>query len=170
IDPIDGTVNFLYDLPVVAVSIAARVNDVLVAGAVSDVLRAETFSASTGNGARCDGRTIVTNSVDDLSQALVATGYSYDAATRAAQAAVVSRVLPAARDIRSMGSAALQLCWVACGRVDAYYERDLKPWDIAAGTVIAREAGATVEQPCAGNADLTAAGAPAIFHALRSLL
>lgn len=170
IDPIDGTVNFLYDLPVVAVSIAAEVDGVVVAGAVCDVLRHEMFSGSLGNGARRDDDTISTSAVEDLAAALVATGYSYDAEKRAEQAAVVSRVLPAARDIRSMGSAALQLCWVGCGRLDAYYERDLKRWDIAAGALIAAEAGAVVEFPSRANNDLTLTASPAVFDSLRSLL
>ena len=134
------------------------------------MLRQETFSASRGNGARRGDDAISSSCVDELADALVATGYSYDAEKRAEQAVVVSRVLPAARDIRSMGSAALQLCWVACGRVDAYYERDLKPWDVAAGALIAKEAGATVELPTGSGGDLTVAGPPAIFAALRSLL
>ena len=162
--------NFLYDLPVVAVSIGARVDGVVAAGAVADVLRGELFSASIGNGARRDSEHIETNDVERLAEALVATGYSYDAVKRVQQADVVSRVLPAARDIRSMGSAALQLCWVACGRVDAYYERDLKPWDVAAGLLIAAEAGATVEPASPDNHDLTVAAAPSIFAALRPLL
>lgn len=170
IDPIDGTVNFLYDLPVFAVSIAAKVDEVVVAGAVGDVLRGEVFSASLGNGARRDGTEIKVSGVDDLSQSLIATGYSYNSATRSEQATVVGRVLPAARDIRSMGSAALQLCWVGCGRIEGYYERDLKPWDIAAGAHIAAEAGAQVEYPSEDNDDLTVATAGAVFEALRSLL
>ena len=170
IDPIDGTVNFLYDLPVIAVSIAAEIDGVVVAGAVCDVLRHETFSASREMGARRDGDAISSSSVEDLAAALVATGYSYDAVKRAEQATVVGRILPAARDIRSMGSAALQLCWVGCGRLDAYYERDLKRWDIAAGALIAREAGAVVEFPSVDNGDLTVTAPPAIFDSLRSLL
>lgn len=170
IDPIDGTVNFLYDLPVVAVSIGARVAGEIVAGAVVDVLRRETYSAALGQGARRDGAPVRVNVVDDLGEALVATGYSYRSAVRERQAMVVSRVLPEARDIRSMGSAALQLCWVGCGRVDAYYERDIKPWDAAAGMLIASEAGAAAEYPGEANDDLTLAAAPGIFDSLRSLL
>ena len=170
IDPIDGTVNFLYDLPVVAVSIGARVAGAVVAGAVVDVLRRETYSAALGQGARRDGAPVRVNAVADLSEALVATGYSYRATVREQQAVVASRVLPRARDVRSMGSAALQLCWVGCGRIDAYYERDIKPWDGAAGLLIAREAGATAEDPDDSNDDLTVAAAPGIFDALRSLL
>jgi myo-inositol-1(or 4)-monophosphatase len=170
IDPIDGTINFLYDLPVVAISIAACVDGELEAGAVADVVRRETFSARREGGARRDGVSVVANRVEELGEALVATGYSYDAATRAEQSAVVGRVLPAARDVRSMGSAALQLCWVGCGRLDAYYERDIKPWDMAAGLLIAQEAGAGVELPSDANGDLTFAAAPGVFDALRSLL
>ncbi|NND74803.1 MAG: inositol monophosphatase [Ilumatobacter sp.] len=170
IDPIDGTVNFLYDLPVVAVSVAAELDGVVVAGAVSDVLRGEVFSAARGHGAGNGDHPVAPTGIGELGDALVGTGYSYRAATRVEQADVVSRVLPAARDIRSFGSAALQMCWVACGRLDAYYERDLKPWDLAAGAFIASEAGARVEFPGDDNGDLTVVTTPGVFDALRALL
>ncbi|MEM1334928.1 MAG: inositol monophosphatase family protein, partial [Actinomycetota bacterium] len=162
VDPIDGTVNFLYDLPVVAVSIAAQVGDTVVAGAVADVLRGEVFSASLGGGARRDGEAIAASDVDQLDHALVATGYSYSSSTRAQQAHTLAELLPQVRDIRSMGSAALQLCWVGCGRIDGYYERDLKPWDYAAGALIAAESGATVTTPQGADDDLTTAATPGV--------
>jgi len=168
VDPIDGTVNFLYDLPVVAISIAATIDGEVVAGAVADVHRRETFSASTGAGARCDGKPIAAGDVDDLGQALVGTGFAYDARLRAEQAAVIADVLPACRDIRCMGSAALNLCWVGCGRLDAYFERDLKVYDHAAGALIAAEGGATVDQPNAS--DLIIASAPGLNHGFRDLI
>lgn len=147
VDPIDGTVNFLYDLPVVSVSIAATIDGHVVAGAVADVHRREVFSAARGHGARRDGQPITISAATSLSQALVGTGFSYDATLRAEQAGTVARLLPACRDIRCMGSAALNLCWVGCGRLDAYYERDLKLYDHAAGALIAAEGGAEVTAP-----------------------
>lgn len=147
VDPIDGTVNFLYDLPVVAISIAATVDGAVVAGAVSDVHRGETFSASAGGGARRDGAAVNTSRVGELAHGLIGTGFSYDAGVRAEQAEVIGRVLPRCRDIRCMGSAALNLCWVACGRLDGYFERDLKLYDHAAGALIAAEGGALVTTP-----------------------
>ncbi len=168
VDPIDGTVNFLYDLPVVAISIAATIGGDVVAGAVADVHRGEIFSASIGAGARCDGSAIATGAADDLGQALIGTGFAYDARLRAQQAAVIAAVLPECRDIRCMGSAALNLCWVGCGRLDAYFERDLKVYDHAAGALIAAESGATVDLPA--ESDLIVATAPGIDAAFRELI
>lgn len=168
VDPIDGTVNFLYDLPVVAVSIAATIGGEVVAGAVADVHRRETFSASIGAGARCNGSPIVTSGADDLGQALVGTGFAYDARLRAEQAAVIADVLPVCRDIRCMGSAALNLSWVGCGRLDAYFERDLKVYDHAAGALIAAEGGAIVDQPV--GSDLIIACSPGLDHDFRALI
>lgn len=163
IDPIDGTVNFLYDLPVVAVSIAATLFGEVVAGAVVDVLRDETFQAHRGGGATREGMPIAVNAPEGLAQALLVTGFSYDAELRTAQAAVVQRVVGLARDVRCFGSAALHLCWVACGRVDGYWETDLKPWDVAAGGLIAQEAGAVVRSPVLDGRTLTLA-APRVVH------
>jgi myo-inositol-1(or 4)-monophosphatase len=170
VDPLDGTVNFLYGLPVVAVSIAAAFDGEVVAGAVVDVLRAETFSAAGGNGASLDGRSIEVSSCASLDQALVTTGFSYRADLRQLQAEVVGRVLPAARDIRCFGSAALQMCWVAAGRVDAYFERDTKIWDYAAAALVAEEAGAATELPCPENDGLVLAAPPGVFMELRELV
>ena len=168
VDPIDGTVNFLYDLPVVSVSIAATIDGAVVAGAVADVHRGETFSASVGGGARRDGEPISVSRATSAEQALVGTGFAYDAALRAEQASVITEVLPRCRDIRCMGSAALNLCWVACGRLDAYFERDLKVYDHAAGALIAREAGADVDPPV--DSDLIVASAPGISGAFREII
>lgn len=165
VDPIDGTVNFLYDLPVVSVSIAATMNQRIVAGAVADVHRGEVFSAALGLGARRDGRAIATSGELALSQSLIGTGFSYDAQLRASQAAVVARLLPKCRDIRCMGSAALNLCWIGCGRTDGYYERRLQPYDHAAGGLIAAEAGAVVQLPDA-TSDLTRASTPGVWDEL----
>lgn len=152
VDPIDGTVNFAYDLPVVGISLAATIAGRVVAGAVADVLRGEIYSAAVGQGARCDGGTISVGAVGQPAEALVFTGFSYDAARRAAEAETLTRVLPAVRDIRCMGSAALNLCWVASGRGDAFFERDLKVYDWAAAALVAAEAGAVLYLPPTGKA------------------
>ena len=170
VDPIDGTVNFLYDLPVFAVSIAATRDGTVVAGAVADVLRGEVFSAALGSGARLDGAPIAAASSDGLAQALVATGFSYHAERRRQQAAALARVLPATRDVRAFGSAALHLCWVANGRCDAFFEHDLRVYDWAAGALIATESGAQVELPHELNDDLVFAASPTIFGPLRELI
>jgi myo-inositol-1(or 4)-monophosphatase len=145
VDPIDGTVNYLYGFPAFAVSIAARWHGDVVAGVVLNPASEETWTASIGRGARLDGAPIQVSAVSELRLALVATGFGYDARQRAVQAELVARLLPNVRDIRRMGAASLDLCAVACGRVDAYYEQGLKPWDLAAAGLVAVEAGARVE-------------------------
>lgn len=147
VDPIDGTVNFLYDLPVVSVSIAASIDGQVIAGAVADVVRGEVFSANANGPAHLGGQPIAGSGQVDLAQSLVGTGFSYDSAHRKTQAETLAALLPQCRDIRCMGSAALNLCWVACGRLDAYFEEDTKPYDYAAGNLIAERAGATVTSP-----------------------
>jgi myo-inositol-1(or 4)-monophosphatase len=168
VDPLDGTVNFLYGVPLFAVSVAAAVDGDVVAGAVIDVLRDEVFSAHLDGGARCAGEPIVTSRCERLADALAVTGFSYQAALRARQGDVVARLLPLARDVRAFGSSALELCWVGCGRVDGFFERDIKIWDYSAGALIAAEAGAVTELPCPENEDLMIATAPGIFAALRA--
>jgi len=170
VDPLDGTVNFVYGLPVMAVSIAAAVDGDVVAGAVTDVVGRETFSAAAGRGARVDGRAIHVSDCATLAGALVVTGFSYRATVRARQGEVVGRLLPQIRDIRCFGSAALQLCWVGAGRVDAYFERDIKVWDHAAGELIAREGGARTELSCPENDGLVMAATPGVFDALRNVV
>lgn len=144
VDPIDGTVNYLYDLPGWAVSVAASVDNEVVAGAVASPTTGEIFSAYVGGGAWCNDDRLQASSATSLSQALVATGFSYDAQKRAAQGRAVGKLLPMVRDIRRQGAAAVDLCSVAAGRVDAYFERGTKPWDRAAGCLMASEAGAVV--------------------------
>ncbi len=146
VDPLDGTVNFLFGVPLFAVSVACEDAHGTLAGVVLDPLREECFAATRDGPATLNGEQINGSSRSDLAQALVATGFAYDARTRARQAAVVARVLPAARDIRRGGAAALDLVWCACGRFDAYYERDVKHWDIAAGALIASRAGLVVRR------------------------
>jgi myo-inositol-1(or 4)-monophosphatase len=144
VDPLDGTTNYLYGFPAFAVSVAARYGGVTVAGAVHDAVHGETFAAARGRGATCNGRPIRVSGQTDLATALVGTGFAYDAGRRARQAATLVRVLPRVRDIRRAGSAALDLCWVACGRLDGYYEWGLGPWDLAAGELVVAEAGGVV--------------------------
>lgn len=154
LDPLDGTVNFLYGIPVWCVSVAVRDREGLLAGVIHDPNRAETFTALRGGGAHLDGAPIRVSDEDDVSHALVATGFSYDAAIRAIQADVAARLLPDVRDVRRAGSAALDFCSLACGRVDGYYESWLAPWDRSAGELIVKEAGAVVSDlaPPAGDA------------------
>ncbi len=174
LDPIDGTVNFVYGIPAYAVSIGAQVNGVSVAGAVADVVNRRVYSAAIGLGAhviheqrtdplRCTG-------VDDLSMALLGTGFGYSTGRREIQAALLARMLPMVRDVRRIGSAALDLCMVAAGRLDAFYEHGLQPWDRAAGALIAAEAGARVVLPDGDDAELTIAAAPGIADELLAAL
>jgi len=144
IDPIDGTVNYLYEIPAYAVSVAARVGEEVVAGAVVNPATGETWSAVRGRGARLDGHPVRVNTPPELAMALVATGFGYGSVRRARQAQVLLTVLPRVRDVRRAGAASLDLCALACGRVDAFYEQGLKAWDLAAGGLVAEEAGAVV--------------------------
>jgi myo-inositol-1(or 4)-monophosphatase len=172
IDPLDGTTNYLYRLPGFGVSVAAEVDGLTVAGAVTDPVRAETFTATRGGGAFLDGRPIRHSGQDRLDLGLVATGFGYDPERRRNQARVLAEVLPLVRDVRRFGAAALDLCLVACGRVDAYYERGLAPWDLAAGALIAAEAGAIVSdlEGRAASVDFVVAAAPGIVAELSSVL
>jgi len=144
IDPIDGTVNFVHAIPGFCVSIAALVDGRAVAGVVASPLHDEVFTATLGGGAWCNGMRISCSEPPSLSRAIVATGFGYDPERRVRQAEVVARTIGHIADIRRFGAAALDLCWVAAGRVDAYWEVGLNPWDHAAGALVAREAGAVV--------------------------
>jgi myo-inositol-1(or 4)-monophosphatase len=161
LDPIDGTVNFVYGIPSYSVSVAAQVDGVSVAGAVADVVGGRLYSAATGLGAHVTDadstRPLRCSTVDDLSLALVGTGFAYSTRRRTVQAELVSKILPVVRDVRRIGSAALDLCMVAAGRLDAYYEHGLHVWDAAAGALIAAEAGARVVLPEPGDPDRNAA-------------
>ena len=146
VDPIDGTVNFLYGLPEYSVSIAAELDGEIVAGAVLDVAKARLYSADTETGtATCDGEPLGVRPPAPLGQRLVLTGFSYRAEVRALQGAAVARLLPRVRDIRRHGSCALELCHVAAGQADAYVEEGVNLWDHAAGGLVARLAGARLE-------------------------
>jgi myo-inositol-1(or 4)-monophosphatase len=147
VDPIDGTVNFLYGLPAYAVSIAAEVDGEVRAGVVLNAATGELFTATAGGGAHLSSPAhpepvrLTGSNPPSLEQTLVGTGFSYQAEQRRAQGVVVAALLPLVRDIRRYGSAALDLCSLAAGRIDAYYELDLNPWDHAAGALVAAEAG-----------------------------
>jgi myo-inositol-1(or 4)-monophosphatase len=148
VDPLDGTTNYLYGVPAYGVSVAAAVEGRTVVGVVLDPAHGETWSAVRGRGARCDGTPIRAGGPDrparPLQEALIATGFSYLPEQRVHQARVLTGVLGSVRDIRRFGAAAVDLCWVAAGRFDGYYESGLHPWDLAAGALIAEEAGAMV--------------------------
>ena len=171
LDPIDGTVNFVYAIPVYAVSVAARVDGISVAGAVADVSAGRIYSAGLGFGAELievDGhrQSLRCNSIDDLSLALLGTGFAYTQQRRAAQAAILAELLPHVRDLRRIGSAALDLCMVAAGRLDAHYEHGLNVWDWAAGALIAAEAGARVHLPAQDGPGAIVVAAPGVADAL----
>ena len=153
VDPIDGTVNYLYGFPWYAVSLAAQVDGVSVAGAVVEPVSGRVWSAARGAGAYLDGHALRVSRADRLELALIGTGFSYSAERRTAQAAAVGRLLGEIRDIRRSGSASLDLCAVAAGWLDGYYEHGLKRWDWAAGALIAEEAGALVRLPTADSTD-----------------
>lgn len=144
VDPLDGTVNFLYGLPTFAVSVAVEDADGGIAAAVLDPVQDELFTATRSGAPLCNGVPIAASGCEDLGRALVGTGFGYEPAVRNVQAQVVARVIPVARDIRRAGAAALDMCCCAAGRLDAYYERGVKAWDIAAGTLICQRAGLVV--------------------------
>lgn len=178
VDPIDGTVNYLYDIPNYAVSIAVVEGNpdphtwTALAAAVVNPAAGETFAAARGAGATLNGSVIRANTETDPSLAMLATGFSYNAERRIWQAGIMQQLIGQVRDIRRMGSAELDLCSVACGRLDAYYERGLNPWDHAAGALIAQEAGARVGglHGAAASSDFTLAASPILFDVLHEML
>jgi myo-inositol-1(or 4)-monophosphatase len=147
VDPLDGTINFLFGIPHWSVSVAVQDRGgVTIAGAVYDPCKQELWSASTDGVARLNGMPIEGSNGGELPTAMIATGLAYDARVRAAQATVLSALVPRVRDIRRFGSAALDLAWTATGRYDAYFERSVKVWDIAAGALICERAGLTITE------------------------
>ena len=168
VDPLDGTTNYLYGFPAWAVSIALEDAEGGAVGVVLDPLRDELFSARRGSGAHVNGEAIEVSGRGELERALIATGFGYDPERRARQATTLARLLPEVRDIRRAGAAALDLCMVAAGRLDGYYERGLQPWDWAAGSLIVSEAGGTLIELDGKPAGLVAAS-PAIAEALAAL-
>jgi myo-inositol-1(or 4)-monophosphatase len=172
LDPIDGTVNYLYGLPQYAVSLAAEVDGVVLAGVVINAATGDEWTATRGGGAWRAGRRLSVSVPDDLARSLVGTGFGYDARRRAHQGAVLAGLITRVRDIRRFGAAALDLCAVAEGTLDAYYEKGLNPWDHAAGGLIAAEAGATVAGLAGAppGPEMVVAAPPAIFGPLHDAL
>jgi len=171
IDPIDGTVNYLRGMPNYSISIAVSDDKGTLAGVVYDPTLDETFAAIRGHGATLNGAAIAC-AAKPLAEAIIGTGFSYSSAQRAQQAEVLRTVLPAVGDIRRPGSAAVSLCWVACGRLDAFFEAGLHRWDFAAGALIAMEAGARVQgiDRDLSQGRLVVASAPSVTSGLRQLL
>ncbi|MBB1501232.1 inositol monophosphatase [Propioniciclava sp. MC1683] len=179
VDPIDGTVNYLYDNDEYAVSVAAVVGDARtegawfpVAGAVFNPVTGDLFTARRGGGARHGDRVLSPTPAAELARSLVGTGFAYDPAVRERQATAVARVLPRVRDIRRHGAASLDLCAVAAGRLDAYYEENLNAWDIAAAWVVVEESCLAVRGPGGGRPRrrLTLAGRPDVLDRLEDLV
>ena len=169
VDPLDGTVNYLYGHPQWCVSVALEDAESTLLGVVHDPVRDELFRAARGEGAELDGRPLRIDAPERLATAMVATGFAYDAGVRARQADVLRELLPRVRDIRRAGAAALDLAWLAAGRVDAYYERDGKPWDWAAGLLLLAEAGGE-SSPLPGEPPGLLAAPPALLDELYELV
>jgi myo-inositol-1(or 4)-monophosphatase len=172
LDPIDGTVNYLYGLPQYAVSLAAELDGVVVAGVVRHATTGQEWTAILHRGAYRDGRRLTGSRESVLGQALLATGFGYDSARRAHQGRVLAGLLPYVRDVRRLGSAALDLCMTAEGTVDVYYEKGLNIWDHAAGGLIAAEAGLRVSglAGAAAGPELVIAAPPVLFEPLHERL
>jgi myo-inositol-1(or 4)-monophosphatase len=175
IDPLDGTTNYLYGIPLWAVSVAAEVDSIVIAGAVCAADLGVTYTAALGRGAWQEGggarHPLTVSGQTDLSQSLVSTGFGYDSEQRRRQALALVSVAPRVRDVRRLGSAAIDLCWVGAGLTDAYVESQLNPWDVAAGALVAREAGAIVagdDDPW--NAPWVLASSPGIAEEFQQLL
>ena len=168
IDPLDGTTNYLYGFPSWGVAVGVEVDGVAVAGAVCDPVHGDTFRAWRGGGAWCGQQRLQVTGPPTLATALLGTGFAYDAGRRAEQAAVLQRVLPNVRDVRRAGAAAVDLCWVAAGRLDAFFERGLAPWDWCAASVIVEEAGATTHR--SDDDGLHVAAPPQLFDDLVALV
>ncbi len=169
VDPLDGTVNFLYGLRAWCVSVALEDSDGIAVGVVHDPANGETYRALRGAGAELNGEPIEVSGHDDLATALVATGFGYEAEVRDAQARAVRHVLPRVRDIRRAGSAAVDLCWLAAGRIDGYYERGGHAWDWAAGRLLVTEAGGALDR-LDGEPEGLVAASPALLPELVDLV
>ena len=172
IDPLDGTINYLYGIPHWAVTICCADADGALAGVVFDPLRDELFAATRGGGATCGESRLRVSDRRELATALVATGFAYVAESRARQGRITGEIVARVRDIRRAGSASLDLAWVAAGRLDAYFEYVEKPWDWMAGALLVREAGGRVTDrpPLDPARPNIVASAPAIHDALNRLL
>ena len=167
VDPLDGTVNFLYGLRAWGVSIALEDEEGLAVGVVFNPVSGECFAAERGRGATMSGRPIHVTDCRSLDSAMVATGFSYEAERRAEQAQLLVELLPRIRDLRRAGAAALDLAYVAAGRVDAYYERGLQRWDEAAGLLLVREAGGVTAELDGEPQGVVAAGTAELLEELR---
>jgi myo-inositol-1(or 4)-monophosphatase len=173
VDPLDGTINYLYRIPAFAVSIAVEDASGTIAGVVLDPISEECFEATRSGEPTLNGEPIHRDGhAETLDLAMVATGFNYDAAVRARQADVAQRLIPRVRDIRRVGAAALDLCWCACGRYDAYFERGLNHWDVAAGSLIASRAGLVVRDLVAAEGEPagTVAAPAELFDELLGLI
>ncbi|HVL81873.1 MAG TPA: inositol monophosphatase family protein [Actinomycetota bacterium] len=172
VDPLDGTVNYLYSIPHWAVSVAVEDEEDVLVGVVLDPLRQELFTATRGGGAQRNGAPIQVSDAASLDGSLIATGFGYDPVVRIEQADILTRFIGRARDVRRAGTASLDLVWTACARLDGYYESGLKPWDLAAGGLIVREAGGRLGQlprPIASDPGVVAS-APGIWEELNAAL
>ena len=167
VDPLDGTINFLYGFPAWAVSVALEDADGALVGVVHSPIHGETFCAARGEGAFLGERALRVRPARPLEQSLVATGFSYEPDRRAVQAEAIAKLLPRARDIRRAGAAALDLSWVAAGRLDAFFERGLHHWDWAAGRLLVEEAGGSCAWPDGGWPGLLAASHDGLLAELR---
>jgi myo-inositol-1(or 4)-monophosphatase len=167
IDPIDGTVNYLYGLPGWSVSIAAKDEHGVLAGVVHSPTIGSTWTATRGGGAFFNGQSIQCNDPIPLDRALIGTGFAYDVRKRVGQGEVIAALLPQVRDIRRMGSAAVDICYVAMGAFDGYFEIDLKEWDLAAASLVASEAGADISTD---EEDLTCCAGPSLYSRLIQVL
>jgi myo-inositol-1(or 4)-monophosphatase len=177
VDPLDGTVNFLYGIPQFAVSVACEDRGGALVGVVLDPIRSECFTATRGGPALMNGEPLSSRRPEQLGRTLVATGFAYEPEVRGGQGEVAARLLPRVRDIRRGGAAALDLCWCASGRVDAYFERGLRLWDFAAGALLCARAGLEVRHLPAAQAnggvrlpDGLVVAAPAVIDELEALV
>lgn len=163
IDPVDGTVNYLYGLPGWSISIAAKDESGVLVGVVHSPTIGSTWTATRGGGAFFNSRPIQCNELVDLDLALIGTGFAYDVRERVEQGRVVAALLPKIRDIRRIGSAAVDICYVAMGAFDGYFEIGLKEWDLAAAALVAAESGALVSTD---SHDLTCCAGPGLYRQL----
>ena len=172
IDPLDGTTNYLYGIPAWSVSVACRDAEGGLVAVVHDPSTAETFTAVRGSGTLRNGAPVRTTDLGDLTRALVGTGFGYTPERRGLQAAALAHMLPKVRDIRRAGSAALDLAWVACGRLDGFYEAGIRDWDRAAGLLLVAEAGGTagILDPGLDGADCVVAGGRTLYDPLCALV
>ena len=172
VDPLDGTTNYLYGLPAWSVSIACRDAEGGLVAVVHDPSMGETFTAVRGGGAFLNGAPIATSRLEDLSRALIGTGFGYTTARRTAQVAALTHVLPRVRDVRRAGSAAIDLAWVSCGRLDGFYEAGIRDWDRAAGLLLVSEAGGVtgILDPGLDGADCVVAAGAALYDPLCALV